>query len=447
MRPLKLGLVLFLATQTPLLAENWPQWRGPTGSGISTEKNLPSKWTGTDNVAWKAKLAGLGVSTPVIWGDRIFVTSQVGASARRPGNHPTMVQGGDPAAAGEAPLGGAAGAAKAAGSGPDAVHFVVEAFSRIDGKRLWEHRLEAVDPLNSVHQMHNLASPSPVTDGERVYAWFGNGQTVAIDMNGKAVWTRHLGKEIAPFDINWGHGSSPAVYRDSLILPLMHERTSFLIALDTRTGKERWKIDQGKSKLSYSTPLVFEGPAGPELIVNSSQRVEGYDPRDGKLLWHFGDANKFPIPMPLYHDGVVYFSRGYRSGPYGAIRAGARGDASASSVVWSVATGAPYVSSLVYWDGLLYMANDVGVVTAVDAKTGARVWQERIGGVFAASPIAADGKIFLPSESGDVYVLRAGSKPDLIATNNVGERIVASMAVSGGKLFIRTDGTLFCIGT
>jgi outer membrane protein assembly factor BamB len=266
-------------------------------------------------------------------------------------------------------------------------------------------------------------------------------------MNGKPVWSRHLGKENGPFEINWGHSSSPTLYRDTLILLCDHEPSSYLLAVDVRTGKDRWKVDRGSGRASYSTPIVVDGPNGPEMIVNSSERVDAYDPRTGTYLWHFGDSNRFPIPVASQHNGIIYLSRGYRSGPYAALRPGGKGDISKSSVVWSVPTGAPYISSLVFWDGLLYMANDVGVVTAVDAKTGQRVWQERIGGVFAASPIAGDGKIYLPAEGGEVIVLRGGRKPDVIARNKIGERLVAGMAVSNGQLFIRTDGNLFCIGS
>ena len=214
-----------------------------------------------------------------------------------------------------------------------------------------------------MHDKHNLASPSPVTDGQMVYAWFGTGQLVALDMNGKMIWQRHLGQEISPFDVIWGHSSSPTLFGDLLILLCDHEPASYLLAVDKRTGKERWRADRGKGRMSYSTPLVVNTPSGPELIVNSSERVDAYDPRTGTLLWFTGGTNRFPIPMPVFHDGLIYMSRGYRSGPYMAIRPGGRGDVSKSHVVWESATGAPYISSLVYDAGLIYMATDVGAIT------------------------------------------------------------------------------------
>jgi outer membrane protein assembly factor BamB len=421
-------------------AADWPQWRGPHAAGVSEETRLPERWSASANVAWKVPVAGSGISTPVIAGGRVYVTSQVGSGAKRQG--PRLVQGGDAAAAGERAL-------DTSGSVPPGdgrVWFVVEAFNQQDGKRLWEHRVEADGPLPTVHDKHNLASPSPVTDGNLVFAWFGTGQIVALDRDGRRVWQRHLGKEIAPFDIQWGHSSSPALYRDSLILLCDHDPAAYLLALDKVTGKERWKVDRGKGRVSYSTPVVVESATGPELIVNSSERIDAFDPRTGQFLWHAGDANRFPIPVPAAQGGIIYASRGYRSGPYMAIRPGGRGDVTTTHVVWSVPTGAPYVSSLVQYEGLIYMATDNGILTIADAKDGSKVWQGRVGGVFSASPVAGDGKVYLQSESGETIVLRAGRDAEVLARNTIGERTLASMAISNGRLFLRTDRHLFAIG-
>ena len=433
--------ILPVLLTTPLQAENWPQWRGPSGTGVSAETKLPTHWSRDSNIAWKAPLHGLGVSSPIVWGDRVFVTSQVGTGALRPGRHPRLVQRGDPAAAGERALGGARPE-----GGPDAkVAFVVAAFDRKDGRKIWEYELSSQGELPPVHDKHNLATPSPVTDGDRVYAWFGNGQLVALDMNGKPVWTRHLGQEYGAFEINWGHASSPVVYRDRLILLCYHSQSSYLLSLDKLTGKEMWRIEQDKERRSYSTPLIIETPQGPELIVNSSDRVEAFDPVTGEYLWHFDEPNRFPIPMPVYEQGMLYLSRGYRSGPYMALRTGGRGAISQTHLVWHVPTGAPYISSLVYYDGLLYMASELGIVTCIDARTGEHVWRERLGGFFSASPVAADGKIYLLSETGEMIVLRAGRKPDVLARNTLDEQCLASPAISGGQIFIRTDRHLFAI--
>ena len=414
-------------------AEDWPQWRGPAATGVSGEKGLPLKWSDTENIAWRAKLTGTGVSSPIVSGDRVFVTSQTGAGAFRHG--PRLGQGADTNAAERA----------LNRTGSSGVRFLVEAINRADGRRLWTYELGSEGALPPVHDKHNLASASPVTDGERVYAVFGTSQVAAVDMQGKAVWTRHLGRDFGPWDINWGNGSSPIVRGGALILVCYHERMSYLLALDARTGKQLWKTDRPEGVLSYSTPIVVPGPQGDELVVNSSVGVEAYDAASGKPLWHFNETNRFPIPVPMYHDGVIYLSRGYRSSPYIAIRPGGRGDISKTHVVWHVPTGGPYISSIVHYDGLIYMAGDVGVITCVDGKTGERVWRERLGGIYTASPVAADGKVYLLSETGETIVLKAGRTPTVLARNAIGGRILASPAISQGRLFIRTDDQVIAI--
>ena len=441
MTRIRLAFVLVYLTSSTLFAADWPHWRGPSGSGTSPESGLPVRWSSTENVAWKAPITGLGVSTPIVVGDLVVVTSQVGAGVRQGGNHPRLVQGSDAAAAGERALGGS----RAATDG-ERTMFVVEAFHRGDGRRAWQYQVEAQGGLPGVHDKHNLASPSPASDGQRVFAWFGTGQVVALDLSGKLVWQRHLGKEISPFNVIWGHSSSPTVFGDSLLLLCDHEPSSYLLALDTRTGQQRWRADRGKGRMSYSTPLVVDTPSGPEVIVNSSERVDAYDPRTGTLLWYTGGTNRFPIPMPVFHDGVIYMSRGYRSSPYMAIRPGGRGDVSKTHVVWESATGAPYISSLVYYDGLIYMATDVGAVSVVEAASGQRVSQQRVEGVFSASPVAGDGKVYFVSENGETIVMQAGRTPTVLSRNDIGERSVASPAISNGQIFIRTDDHVFAIG-
>ena len=425
------------ARAQPEASEGWPQWRGPAGTGVSAERALPLHWSEKEGVAWRSPLGGTGVSTPIVWGDRIFVTSQSGAGNRREGNHPTLVQGGGAKEAGERAL------SKPVDS--DRVRFLIEAFDRGDGRRLWSFELPAEGTLPAVHEKHNLASASPVTDGERVYAVFGTGQVVAVDTAGKRVWHRNLAAEHGPFEVNWGHGSSAIVYRDSVILPCYHEPQSYLLAMDAKTGVTRWKVDRGAKVVSYSTPIIVTAAGGDELVLNTSAAIEAYRPATGEALWRVDEESRFAIPMPVHEGGVVYASRGYRSGPYLAIRTGGRGDVSASHVRWKAPTGAPYISSLVYAEGLLFMAGDVGVVTGVDAKTGERVWQERIDGIFTASPIVAGGRLYLISETGETIVMRAARTPEVLACNRIDARLLASPALSGGRLFLRTDDQLIAI--
>jgi outer membrane protein assembly factor BamB len=419
-------------------ADDWPQWRGPNGNGTTRETGLPVRWSATEGIAWKADLSGNGVSSPVVAGSRVFVTSQIGAGQSRQG--PRLAQGADAGSAGERAMSAARRAAAA-----ERPAFLVEAFDRATGRRLWQYRFDAEAPMPTVHDKSNMAQSSPVTDGTLVYAWFATGQLVALDMSGALVWQRHLGREIGPFEINWGHASSPTLFEDTLLLLCDHEPASYLLAVDKKTGRDRWKADRGRGRQSYTTPLVVTTSTGPELIINSNQRVDAYDPRSGTPLWHVGGANQFPIPAPAFADGVLYLSRGYRSGPYMAVKPGGRGDVSASHVVWQAQTGAPYISSLVHDNGLVYMASDVGGVTVLDAATGQRVWQQRLPGIFSASPVAGDGKVYFTSETGDVIVIRSGRQPEVLARNEMGERLIASPAIAGGHLFLRSDDRLFAV--
>jgi outer membrane protein assembly factor BamB len=403
-------------------AADWPQWRGPSGDGISPERDVPLRWSRTENIAWKAPLAGFGTSTPIVLGDRVFLTCQIGdgpfeglsrdfeeaAVARRTGDRGT-------------------------------VRFAVEAFDRRDGRSLWKHTLDAGDALPSVHIKHNLASPSCVTDGRRVYAWFGDGQVVALELDGKLAWKRHLGREIAPFDVLWGHGSSAALYKDTVLLLADHPRGAYLMAVDAATGRERWRLNRGKEKRAYTTPLVIRNGARDELILNSSERIDAVSPSNGELLWSAGEPNRVPVPTPVFHNGILYVNRGYSSSPYLAVRPGGK-------VEWEVPTGGPYVSSLLYYQGLLYMANERGIVSTADAKDGATLWKERFAGIFSASPVAAAGRVYITNEDGRTYVLQAGRERKVIAENDLGERTLASIAISQGRIFVRTDSNLYCIG-
>jgi outer membrane protein assembly factor BamB len=427
-----------LALSVGVSANDWPHWRGPAATGVAAPSALPSKWTATENVAWQAPLQGAGVSSPIVSGNYVFVTSQEGDGRRQDGRHPTLAQGVDPATAGESTL---SRRAQRAG-----VTFVVEAFDRSTGKRLWNHETAAQGDLPPVHDKHNLASASPVTDGERVYAWFGTGQIVALDVRGKPVWSKHLGKEYGAFDINWGHASSPVLFEDTIILLCYHTPRSYMLALDKRTGAVKWKIDKPAGLESYSSPVVVQGPGGNELIVNSSAGVESFDPATGKSLWTYPEVNRFPIPVAMVDNGMLYLSRGYRSSPYMAIKLGGRGDITKTHVAWRVATGGPYVSSLVHYQGVIYMSTDNGILSAVDASNGERLWQERVTGVFSASPIAGDGKVYFVSEAGETIVLKAGRAFEIISRNKLDGHFVASPAAGGGKLFLRADDRVIAVG-
>jgi outer membrane protein assembly factor BamB len=438
-----IAAAVFLVSSSPLVAEDWPQFRGPSSQGISAETGLPVRWSAEENLAWKSTLAGTGASSPIVTRGLVIVTSQIGSYSVADGRDPKLARDDQSLAAREGAMSGSRIASTQAGG---ELFLTVEAFSRTDGKRVWQYRTPATGERPDVHEKHNLATPTPVSDGERIYAWFGNGQLVALDMQGRELWKRHLGQEHGSFLNQWGHGSSPTLYKDLLILLIDHQPVAYLLALDKNRGEQRWKVDRGSGKISHSTPIVVPGPKGDELIVNSSERIDAYDPTTGKFRWSLGSERQTPIPSAVFHGGTIYLSRGYRNSDILAIRAGGSGDVTSSHVLWRMPNGGSYVPSVLHYHGLVYMTNEVGVVTCADAATGERVWRERLGGIFFASPVGADGKVYMLSETGETFVLRAGRKPEILAKNDLGERFLASPAISDGRIYLRSDGTLFAIG-
>jgi outer membrane protein assembly factor BamB len=434
-------LFLFFLFLPCLHAGDWPQWRGPSSDGTSVESGLPVRWSASEHIAWKVKLAGLGASSPIVYGDKVIVTSQEGVVPTSP-MQAFLARDDQELARQENPIGGRR--LKPVDSN-GAVSLIVEAFRKSDGARLWKYSTGATGDFPELSEKHNLATPTPATDGKLVYAWFGNGQLVALDMNGNLIWRRHLGLEYGSFKTTWGHGNSPALYKDLLILLCDHSENSYILALDKATGKERWKADRGKARISHSTPLVVKTLERDELIVNSSERIDAINPLNGELLWYAGNKRQTPVPSPVFHNGLIYLSRGYRNSDFIAIRPGGKGDAS-GNIVWRASAGASYVPSILYYEGLIYVSNEVGIVTCADAGTGQTVWRQRLGGIFFASPVAGDGKVYMVSETGETYVLRAGRTAEVLAKNELNERMLASPAVSNSRLFLRSDGALFCIG-
>ncbi|MBI3470647.1 MAG: PQQ-like beta-propeller repeat protein, partial [Candidatus Solibacter usitatus] len=252
--------------------------------------------------------------------------------------------------------------------------------------------------------------------------------------------------DYAPFEIQWGHGSSPTIYKGALILLCDHQGKAYLLAVDKRTGKTRWQVDRGKDRRSYTTPFLVSHNGRDELIVNSSERIDAFDPSTGEPLWHVGGSNRVPVPTPVFHQGVLYANRGYSSSPYLAVKVGGKGDVSGTHVLWEAKTGGPFVSSLLYYRGLIYMANETGIASCVDAADGKLLWRERLGGVFSASPVAAGGKVYLINENGEAFILEAGREFRVARRNHLGERTLASPAISGGRIFLRTDEHLVSIG-
>ena len=298
-----------------------------------------------------------------------------------------------------------------------------------------------------MHDKHNLATPSPVTDGTLVFAWFGTGQVVALDRTGAVVWQRHLATENGAFDIQWGHGSSPVLHGDLLILLCDQPARSYLLAIDKKTGKDRWKADRGQGRSSYSTPLVVEGAFGTEVIVNSTERIDAYDAKTGAFLWHTGETSRFAVPSPVFHDGVIYASRGYRSGPYMAIKPGGRGDVTSTQTVWRVATGAPYC--LVAPVLRRHRLHGERRRRADGRRCGHG--RARLAGAGGRRVLGVAGRrrrsrLLRQRERGHGGRQGAAARPQVVARNALGERAVASPAISNGQIFIRTDKHVFAIG-
>jgi len=383
----------------------WPGWRGPTGQGLAKGGGYPDQWSDTENVLWRVEVPGSGNSSPIVWGDRIFLTT-----AQEGGRRLSLLS-----------------------------------YRRSDGMLLWETPI----PQEGVEQAHGKnghASATPVTDGALVYASFGTHGLFAFDFDGRIVWHRGVGS----LDNYHGTAGSPILYGDSVILYQDHRGPSFVAAFDKKTGKKKWRTARSAS-VGWGSPIVIRTSTRDELIVSSQQVVSAYDPNTGGLLWT-ATGNKFEvIPTPTVGQGLVFCSSG-RSGSTLAIRPGGKGDVTETHIVWKSPKGAPFVPSTIVVGDQLYMVNDMqSVVTSLEAKTGQLLFQGRLGAArregFSASPVAVDGKIFFTNDNGETFVLAAGPKFQLLHVNRLNARTLASPALVDGRWYFRTDRELVCIGS
>ena len=437
MRKLVLSALL-IASFSIAYAENWPGWRGPGSLGISAEKNIPVKWDMTRNVQWKAEVPGLGHSSPVVWGDRVFVTTAVSSDPKEDyweKGFPRIERKPDSAE----------------------ISWKVMCFDRDTGKLLWDRTAIQKKPANARHTKNSYASQTPATDGQHLFAFFGDQGMYCYDFQGKLIWSRDLGS--FTMRNNWGLGSSPILYRDTVIQTCDQETGgSFIIALDKMTGKTVWKTDRDEAS-SWSTPYLYTQGERPELIVNATRAIRSYDPATGKLWWECrGPATSITSPTPTSSNGLIIVSSGFivePVRPVTAFRPGATGDitlkegeTSSQYVVWRQSTAAPYIPSPIAYRDYVFVLLDQGFLSCYDAKTGKEIYSKKridVGANFSASPVAMDGKLFLMSEDGDVYVVSAGPEYELLAKNSMGEAIMASPAISDGKMFVRTLKHLYCI--
>ena len=385
-------------------SDYWPRWRGPSGQGVVDGAAYPDAWSDSDNVAWRTAVPGRGNSSPIVWDDQIFLT--------------TAQEGGR--------------------------RLSILSYRLSDGRLLWQTAVPE-GPIEPIHPKNTQASATPATDGERVYASFGSRGLVAVDFEGRVLW--HT--EVGPIDNYHGTAGSPLLHNGLLITYQDHRRGAFVAAFDTRTGEMVWQTDRSGS-VGWGSPIAVRVGDHDEIIVSSQRMVTAYDPADGSELWHC-NGNLFEvIPTPAVGHGLVFCASG-RAGPTLAIRPGGSGDVTDTHVEWSTSRGSPFVPSPLVYGDYLYTVNDMAsIVTCFEAVTGTVMWQERLGRPsregFSASPVGVDGKVFFTNDEGYTFVLKAGPEFELLHTNDIGARTLASPALVDGRWYVRTERELVAIG-
>lgn len=422
---------------------SWPSFRGINASGTADRQNLPERWNGKtgENILWRIPIPGLAHSSPVVWGERIFVTSAV-SSKPNASFRPGLYGDGD------------------ASDDRSRQKWMIYAIDKHTGKMLWERVAHEGEPLEKRHIKSTYASATPATDGRIVVAWFGSQGVHAYDVKGRFLWKVDIGRiDLGAYDIptyEWGPASSPIIWNNLVILQCDTQADSFLLALNADTGETVWKTEREEIP-SWGTPTVATTPAGPELVTNASNFIRGYDPRTGKELWRIGGSSKITAPTPIFGGDVFVVASGRGpERPIFVVRPGAKGDltlpagaTSSEAVVWSRTGRGSYMPTPLIYNGVLYVLANNGVFDAYELNTGKEVYRERladIGSGFSASPIAADDKIYLSSEDGEILVISAGSTFKHIVTNSMGELLMATPALSEGVMYVRSSASLFAIG-
>jgi outer membrane protein assembly factor BamB len=418
--------------------ESWPQLLGPQARAISTNADLPDKWSATENVAWKTPIPGRGWSSPIAWGDRVFLTTVVGGEET------------------ETPKKGLYMGGERPDTPSSEYQWKVLCLDLSTGRVLWEEVVHHGDPSGPKHSKNSYASETPVTDGKCVYAYFGNLGVFCLDMEGHPVWSKTL--EPHATRNGWGTAASPVLHRDRLYLVNDNEEKSYLLALDKRTGKEVWRVDRDE-KSNWATPYVWEIKKQTEIITPGTGKVRAYD-LNGKLLWWFKGMSGITVATPYSDHGLLYVSSGFvadKQRPLYAIRPEANGDISLpkdkttnEAIAWSNPTAAPYNPTSLVYEGRLYVLYDRGLLGAFDARTGGRLYEPQKlpnGKHFTASSWANNGRIFCLNEDGVTFVARAGGKFDLLGTNKLADddMCMATPAMVGDRLLIRTSARNYCI--
>ncbi len=397
------------------LAENWPGFRGPTRQGISKEVNLPITWSATENIAWKVAIDGKGWSSPIVWGDRVFVTTAT----------------------------------------EDGKSYRLASIDRKTGAILWNHEVLRPSAVAG-HANNTYATATPVTDGSSVFVLAADGTIAAVSFEGKILWKY---QEFEYFSEH-GLGMSPILYEDIVIVALDHTNPgsnnkpglydpwdkAVIVALDKTSGRVCWKGKRGMSRIGYAVPTILKVGGIDQLISPAGDVVQGFDAKTGQLIWTAANPGYSTVPSPVIGEGLVFACSGFVDGVLRAVRPDGRGNVTATHIAWETQDDVPRIPSLLYVKPHLYSITESGVLRCLEAATGKEIYRQRIGGKYSASPVWADGKIYLLSEQGRTFVIENGDAYVLVAQNELNEKCCASPAISQGNLFIRSEKTLFCIG-
>lgn len=396
--------LLLVACSAPAVAEDWPGWRGPRGDGTSLEADVPTQWSPTENIAWKAPLPGSGHASPVVWQDRVFLVWAVEEKEER----------------------------------------VLGCFDRRTGELRWQQTVLTA-PLEDKHDLNSYASSTPATDGELVYVAFLDRESMlvaAYDFEGKQQWLVRPG----PFASKHGFCSCPVLFEDLVIVNGDHDGQSYVVALDRATGETRWKIDRTNHTRSYSTPLVREIDGRTQMILSGNKCVASYDPHDGHQHWIIDGPTEQFVATCVYGEGLILMTCGFPDYHILAIRPDGEGNVTDTHIAWRTSKGASYVPSPIFAGNYFLLTADGGVASCFQATTGDRVWMNRIGSHYSGSPVAAGGLVYFTDDEGITKVIRPGAELEVVAENMLGEPCYSSPAISYGNLFIRGEKHLYCIG-
>jgi outer membrane protein assembly factor BamB len=398
-----IAVALAAVMSLAVFAEDWPEFRGPTGQGHSTERGLPVEWSETRNVVWKVPVPGRGWSSPVVANGRVWLTT-----------------------------------ATDAGGGS----LRLLSYDVATGRVVTDTEVFKVRGSRSPNVKNSRASPTPIVDDDRVYVHFGADGTAAVTTEGKVAWT-----VVLAYESQHGNGGSPVVYHDLLIVNCDGGDEAFVVALETTTGRVRWRTPRRQPfDQSYTTPLVINVAGADQLISVGAYRAAAYEPRTGREIWRVSYGSGFSnVPRPVFGHGLVYIATGFQQPTLVAVRADGTGDVTGSHVAWTMTRQAPYTPSPLLVGDELYVVSDIGILSCLDARTGTVRWIQRLGGNYSASPIVADGRVYFLSEEGTATVLAPGQEFRVLARNTLDGSTLASMAVSNGSLFIRSDKHLYRI--